>query len=392
MSAVAAVAETLHAAHDRAWRSPRAVAAHWAGADQVDPRLLVCDERGAFWATLAERGLTLLVTREYEHLVIALHPGRREPLVSYLPLPHPSGLAVDRRRGVVHVACTRNPNQIVELVPARGMRAPGARAPQALADRPLVPAVARFLPGATYLHDLAMIGGTLHANSVGANAILRIDRTGRTRRVWWPKSVETARGPRYDRNLLQLNSIAAGRTLRDSFFTASAERPGLLPPGHPDFPVDRRGVLFSGASRTVVVRGLTRPHSARLRRGRVWLANSGYGELGVCEGERFVPIATPGGWTRGLAFAGDVAFVGTSRVLPRFHQYAPGLDPARCVCGVHAVDVRSGRVLGSLIWPFGNQIFAIAAVPDRFTRRLPIVGGGRDQPVDEQTLFYGFTT
>ena len=60
--------------------------------------------------------------------------------------------------------------------------------------------------------------------------------------------------------------------------------------------------------------------------------------------------------------------------------------------GVHAVHARSGRILGSLIWPFGNQIFAIAAVPDRFTRRLPIIGTGRGEPVDEQTLFYGFTT
>src|SRR5262249_59186189 len=123
----------------------------------------------------------------------------------------------------------------------------------------------------------------------------------------------------------------------------------------------------------------------------VWVANSGYGELGVCEGERFVPVVTPGGWTRGLAFAGDVAFVGTSRVLSRFHRYAPGLDPSRCVCAVHAVDVRSGRVLGSLIWPLGNQIFAIALVPERFSRRLPIVAGGGHTAADEQDLFYGFT-
>src|SRR5206468_2789364 len=126
------------------------------------------------------------------------------------------------------------------------------------------------------------------------------------------------------------------------FFSASADAMGRLRPGDPDFPVDRRGVIFSGRTREPVVRGLTRPHSARLRRGQLWVDNSGYGEVGVCRDGRLDVVARPGGWTRGLAFAGDVAFVGTSRVLPRFERYAPGLDPARCVCAVHALDARTG--------------------------------------------------
>jgi glycosyltransferase involved in cell wall biosynthesis len=52
---------------------------------------------------------------------------------------------------------------------------------------------------------------------------------------------------------------------------------------------------------------------------------------------------------------------------------SPGLDVARAVCGVHAVDAQSGRVLGSYRWPNGNQIFAcdwIArdAITDRYAR------------------------
>lgn len=77
---------------------------------------------------------------------------------------------------------------------------------------------------------------------------------------------------------------------------------------------------------------------------------------GVCTDGRFTAVARPGGWTRGLAFAGDTAFVGTSRVLPRFAQYAPGLDPARCRCGVHAIDARSGRMLTSLVWPLRRPV------------------------------------
>jgi uncharacterized protein (TIGR03032 family) len=122
-------------------------------------------------------------------------------------------------------------------------------------------------------------------------------------------------------------------------------------------------VIFSGRTREVVVRGLTRPHSARLHRGQLWVDDSGYGEVGVCIDGRLRPAAGLPGWTRGLGFHGDLAFVGTSRILPRFHHYAPGLDPARCVCGVHIIDSRRGALLGSLVWPSGTQIFAVEPGP-----------------------------
>jgi uncharacterized protein (TIGR03032 family) len=383
--------ERLHAAADGAWRNPRAVAALWPDVDAVDERLLRQRERGAFWDALAAAGVTLLVTREYEHFLLALHAGDTGPVVSYLPLPHPSGIAVDRRRGVVHVASTRNPNQIHDLVPA--VAAPpdvGARSVP-LAERPLVPVRTRLLPGGTYLHDLAMVDGRLHGNAVGKNCVVRIDDDGSVTPVWWPRAVERRGGAQLDRNYLQLNSIAAGATIRDSFFSASADAIGRTRPGDPDFPVDRRGVIFSGRTREPVVRGLTRPHSARLRRDALWVDNSGYGEVGVCTDGKLEVVARPGGWTRGLAFAGGIAFVGTSRVLVRFKQYAPGLDPAKCICGVHAVEVKSGKILGSLLWPNGNQVFAIEPVPAAWSAGLPVVVGRR-RPEWERGLFYGFVT
>ena len=383
--------ERLHADADGAWRNPRAVATLWPGVDSIDERVLRHQVRGAFWEVLAQCGVTLLVTREYEHLLLALHAGTGEPRVSYLPLPHPSGIAVDRRRGIVHVASTRNPNQVHDLVPA--VAAPpevGAR-PVRLAERPLVPVRTRILPGGTYLHDLALVGGVLHGNAVGKNAVVRIDDDGTTTPVWWPRAVERRHGVELDRNYLQLNSIAAGPTLRESFFSASCDAMGRLRPGDPAFPVDRRGVIFSGRTREPIVRGLTRPHSARLRRKSLWVANSGYGEIGICRDGKLEVVARPGGWTRGVAFARGVAFVGTSRVLARFKQYAPGLDPDRCVCAVHAIEVQSGRTLGSLVWPNGNQVFAIESVAAAWTTGLPVVAGRR-RPQWERGLFYGFVT
>ncbi len=346
--------------------------------------------RGPFWEILAEARVTLLVTREYEHLILALGTRGGRPHASALEVPHPSGLAVDPRTGTVHVACTRNPNVLLDLRPADGLL------PRAdLTTRPdvrgaLVPVRARFFPGSFYLHDLAFVGGVLHANAVGRNAVVRLGRRGDARLAWWPRAVERGGRPREDRNYLQLNSIAAGRDLSSSFFTASTDRPGARRPGHRNFPVDGRGVLLSGLTRESVAGGLTRPHSARLHRGAVWVDNSGYGELRRWAGGAWDVVARLPGWTRGLCFAGDVAFVGTSRVLPRFAAYAPGLSARACVCGVHAVSLDTGSILASLTWPAGDQIFAIEAVAASRNVTLPLaLPPGRDGR-RERALFYAF--
>jgi len=381
------------ARHDGEWRDPAQIVALWGDAGARDPGLLSYRARGSWWETLAALDVTLLVTREYEHLVVALTVADGAPRVSYLQVPHPSGLAVDTASGSVHLASTRNPNVVYELAPAAGRLARlDDRTDSPSPGRPLVPVRARFLPGCLYLHDLAMIDGALHATAVGQNAIIRLHDDGRYARVWWPRCIEAASGPVFGRNHLQLNSIAAGPDLASSYFSASADRLSERRPGHRNFPVDGRGVIFSGATRDVVARGLTRPHSARLANGRLWVNNSGYGELGTIEDGHFVPILRLPGWTRGLAFSGSVAFVGTSRVLPRFRRYAPGLDLETSLCGVHAVDTASGRVLGSLLWPAGNQIFAIDCAPTKLTSGFPFRGGRPRSRRQERALFYAFAT
>jgi uncharacterized protein (TIGR03032 family) len=359
--------------HHAEWRDPAQVASQWEEAARLDPELLRYTVRGQWWDVLAATGQTLLVTREYEHLVLALSVSSGAPIISYLKMPHPSGLAVDLVRGVVHVASTRNPNQVYELAPATGslsrldVAAPEPYEP----SRPLIPVRSRFFPGCFYMHDLAVIGGVLHANSVGQNAVVRLDSDGSYELVWWPRCIETDNGPIFGQNHIQLNSIAAGSDIAHSYFSASTHKISARRPGHKNFPVDKRGVIFSGATREPVAFGLTRPHSARQHKGRIWVNNSGYGELGYIEDEKSVPVARLSGWTRGLAFHENIAFVGISRVIPRFTQYAPGIDLEHSQCGIVAVDTESGQELGCLLWPYGNQVFAIELIPRELTSGLP---------------------
>ncbi|MEM8805935.1 MAG: DUF4915 domain-containing protein [Cyanobacteria bacterium P01_G01_bin.38] len=382
--------DALWAHHHAEWRSPAQIASQWQEAADTDPELLRYRVEGAWWEALAACDITLLVTREYEHLVMAMQVAEGRPRLSYFRLPHPSGLAIDHCQGVIHIASTRNPNQVYDLRPITTVLPRLDINTQPLNQAPLVPVRSRFYPGCLYLHDLALIDGQLYANAVGHNAIVRLHDDSTYERVWYPRCIETDSGPVFGQNHIQLNSIAAGSQLASSYFSASSDKISARRPGHKNFPVDQRGVIFSGKTREPIVQGLTRPHSARLYQARLWVDNSGYGELGVVDGQ-FVPVVRLPGWTRGLWFYNHIAFVGTSRVIPRFRQYAPGLEVDSSLCGLHAVDTRSGKVMGSLIWPSGNQIFAIEGMSRQITAGFPFVLGDRGALNRNKALFYTFS-
>lgn len=377
--------EGLWAHHHAELRDPHQVVSQWRQATDIDPRLLEYRVRGAWWQTLDAANLTLFVTREYEHLAMAFSMPNGRRRISFLHLPHPNGMATDATRRRLYIASTRNPNVVFDFAPCTG-GAPGSPVAEELAGQ-LLPTRARYLPGRLYIHDLARIGDELYANAVGLNAVVKLDDNGGFEPVWWPRSIDGWRGPRFDKNYLQLNSIAPAATVAESYFSASAEAPSARRPGHLNFPVDRRGVIFAGDTRAVYGRGLTRPHSARIYRGEVWVDNSGYGELGRIVDGVFEPVVKLGGWTRGLLFHGDLAFVGTSRIIPRFRHYAPGLDPDHCETGLHAIHLPSGRVLGSMLWPAGNQIFAIEGLDRRLTSGFPFVSTTAAQRKRQLALF-----
>jgi uncharacterized protein (TIGR03032 family) len=355
----------MWARHSAAWRDTAQVASQWREAADLDPRLLESRASRGWWNLIAELKLTLLVTREYEHLIMGIcAPGGR-PRLSYFPLPHPSGLTVDRKNRRVYAASTRNPNQVFVFKPASGALERLDVKTNCAPGSPLVPVASTMYPGSLYMHDLAIVGGQLYANAVGHNAVARLGAEGCFERVWWPGCVEIGGEPVFGRNHIQLNSIAAGDTIANSFFSASSAQMGRLRPGHLNYPVDGCGVIFSGRTREPICTGLTRPHSARLGEGagagarRIWVANSGYGELGYVNAGKVQVVTRLPGWTRGLCVRGDLAFVATSRVIPKFARYAPGLDVSKSRCGIHAVSLLTGRVIASLEWPFGNQVFAV---------------------------------
>ena len=130
------------------------------------------------------------------------------------------------------------------------------------------------------------------------------------------------------------------------------------------------GVVLHLPSNSVVATGLSMPHSPRWHGGRLWLLNSGSGELGWIEQGRFQPLCALPGFTRGLAFVGGCAVVGLSKLRsPQFTGLA--LDerlpaeghPAGC-CGLRVVELASGAILHSLDLPEPiDELFDVVALP-----------------------------
>jgi len=78
----------------------------------------------------------------------------------------------------------------------------------------------------------------------------------------------------------------------------------------------RGSIVMDVGSGAILCRGLAMPHWPRWYGGRLWVCESGSGTLGYVNLDtgRYVAVAAVPGFTRGLDFAGDLAFVGPSQV------------------------------------------------------------------------------
>jgi uncharacterized protein (TIGR03032 family) len=132
------------------------------------------------------------------------------------------------------------------------------------------------------------------------------------------------------------------------------------------------GILMDVASGELITRGLSMPHSPRWYGGRLWVCESGSGTLGFIDPNsgKYEPVAAVPGFTRGLDFAGHLAFVGLSQV--RESAVFSGipiterLTEAERTCGVCVVDLRTGDVVALLRFETAVQeVFAVTVLPGR---------------------------
>ena len=142
------------------------------------------------------------------------------------------------------------------------------------------------------------------------------------------------------------------------------------------------GVLIHIPTSELAATGLSMPHSPRWHGGKLWLLNSGTGELGCIEDGQFQALCALPGFARGLAFVGGCAVVGLSKLrspqftgLPLEERLNDGANPGGC-CGLRVIDLASGEILHSLDLPEPvDELFDVVLLPGvRQPRALGLQG------------------
>jgi uncharacterized protein (TIGR03032 family) len=136
------------------------------------------------------------------------------------------------------------------------------------------------------------------------------------------------------------------------------------------------GVLIDIQKDEVIKRGLSMPHSPCWHQGELYLCESGYGRLcryDVETNEMETIVELPG-FTRGLAFYKDFAFVALSKV--RDSALFIGLpitkDHESIQSGISIIDIKNKKEIAFLRFEDNgvNEIFDVVILPHRFATIL----------------------
>lgn len=128
------------------------------------------------------------------------------------------------------------------------------------------------------------------------------------------------------------------------------------------------GIVIDVPSNEIICRGLSMPHSPRWHRDKLWLLNSGVGELCILDTNsgKLTTVAKLPGFLRGLDFIGDFALIGMSKVREK-HLFS-GLPVTsmypQLLCGAAVIDLRNGAVVGMFEFTGGcNELYETIFIP-----------------------------
>ena len=141
--------------------------------------------------------------------------------------------------------------------------------------------------------------------------------------------------------------------------------------------------LMEVSSGARISRGLSMAHSPRWHDGRLWLLESGTGQLVIVDpaNGRRQRVAELPGFARGLALSGPYAFVGLSKIRKTSAMDGVPLAQRReqLKCGVAVVDLRSGQVIAVLEFQTAvEEIFDVQLLPGL---RFPEVIGFQQETI-----------
>jgi uncharacterized protein (TIGR03032 family) len=322
-----------------------------------DPRPLRAVHTPNFPALLRQLGASLLVTTYQAGKLVMVRDEGDHLNTHFRVFQAPMGMALDGDR--LAIGTTIGVSEYVNVPAVAAKLDPPGRHDACYLPR------SSHVTGNIQIHEMAWgTGGALWVVNTRFSCLCTLDGSASFAPQWRPPFV-TALEPT-DRCHLNGLGIVDGRP---RYVTALGET---------DEPAGWRadkangGIVLDVASGEVITRGLSMPHSPRWYGGRLWVCESGAGTLGFIDTDtgRYTPIAAVPGFTRGLDFAGNMAFVGLSQV--RESAVFSGIPITERLaedertCGVCAINLRNGQVVALLRFETAVQeVFAVTVLPGR---------------------------
>ncbi|MFK7922336.1 MAG: TIGR03032 family protein [Bacteroidia bacterium] len=225
---------------------------------------------------------------------------------------------------------------------------------------------ALFMPRATYytgrvdIHDLDFGADALYGVNTSFSCLIKIDENYSFTPVWQPHFITHLASE--DR--CHLNGMAM-QNGQPKFVTAfgTGNSPQSWRPN-----VTQGGILMDVPSNQVVMQGLPMPHSPRFWQDQLLVLFSATGELArldVAAGKWEV-ISKLNAFVRGMAFIGDYAFIGLSKLRKNSSTFAhlPIAEMAD-YAGVVIIHIPTGARVGEIRYMASvDEIYDVQVLPD----------------------------
>lgn len=307
-----------------------------------------------FPGLLGQLGISLLVSTYQAGKVLVIGTWQGKLCLAFHNFDQPMGMAISPRKLAIGT------RRMVWMLSAAGELAPRIE-PAGRHDGAFLTRSGVFT-GPIHCHDMAWCGDELWIVNTLFSCLCTASSDFSFVPRWRPPFISGLAAE--DR--CHLNGLASdGRQPRYVTTLACTDTPAGWRPDKVN-----SGCVLEVPGGNIVARGLAMPHSPRLFDNRLWVLDSGRGQLALVEPgvERVRTVAQVPGYTRGLAFFGRYAFVGLSRI--RETNVFGGLPIAEqrddLVCGVGVIDLHSGRTVATFMLRTGvEEIFDVQVVPLR---------------------------
>ena len=272
---------------------------------------------------------------------------------SFESLPKPMGMAFQANKFSIGLDHSVNSYlDIPQLIPRLGDHSPKL-------DRAYVPTSAK-ITGDVAIHEMEYdSSGELVFVNTKFSCLSKLDENYSFVPIWRPKFISAYAAE--DRCHLNGLAMVDGKP---KYVTALSQTD--TPNGWREHK-GTSGVIIDIDTDEVIAEGLSMPHSPRIHKGKLWVLQSGKGNLSkvdIKSGEVTEVCVLPG-FTRGLAFIGRYALIGLSQVRESVFSDLPVTDSAeQRNCGVWIVDIEQGEIMGFLKFEKAIQeIFDVKVVP-----------------------------